>query len=248
MRVWLPICVLAFATAAACTSNNPASPDNNKPQTRISSNPGSLSFNQLGQSGNVTASFTGSTVPPPDSFWHFTSSNPSVASVSNASSPTQTVTAVGNGTTTIHITLETVNDTADIPVTVSAPLPTFSQYNGMWKGDANLQPLLGQLRFVSPAASCAGSLNAYGETATINVNASGAGTFTMTDTPGFDRAYQVSIPSNLTFSSSGTFSFLGLAVPGKLSVTISSTSKLTFQEATTYGSCTNTYGGTLTKQ
>jgi hypothetical protein len=244
----MPICLLTFAAAVACTSNNPASPDNNKPTTRIATNPGTLSFTQAGQTATISVSFVGSSIPPPDNFWHFTSSNPAVASLSAVPSATQLVTAVGNGTTTIHVTLETVTDTADIPVTVNIQAPSLNSYNGTYKGDANLQPLLGQLRFVSPASSCAGSLAAYGETATINVNASGAGTFTMTDTPNFDRAYQVTIPSNLTFSSSGTFSFLGLAVPGKLSVTINSASKLTFQEATTYGSCTNTYGGTLTKQ
>jgi hypothetical protein len=46
----------------------------------------------------------------------------------------------------------------------------------------------------------------------------------------------------------GTFSFLGLPIPGQLSVTIGSTTQLTFRETTTYGTCSNTYGGQLTKR
>ena len=97
-------------------------------------------------------------------------------------------------------------------------------------------------------ANCAGSTPSYGETMVINVNASGAGTATMKDTANFDRPYSVTIPSSLSFSAQGTFSFLGAPVPGQLSVTINSVTQLTFQETTGYGSCSNTYGGTLTKQ
>ncbi|HZT75289.1 MAG TPA: hypothetical protein VFA27_01430 [Vicinamibacterales bacterium] len=54
----------------------------------------------------------------------------------------------------------------------------------------------------------------------VNVNASGAGTMTMQDTANFDHAYQGTLAADLTFSGSGTFSFLGTPVPGQLKVTI----------------------------
>lgn len=239
------IAVLLLGIACGCDKKDPNAPDTTN-ASRIFVSPGSFSFTSLGQTGSIRASFIGSSTPPPDSFWHFSSSNPGVASVSNNSSASQTVTAVANGTATIHITLDTVTDSADVPVTVNAPLPVFSSYNGTWKGEAKQVPV--PFAPSHPGASCPGSTQSYAETATINVSASGAGTFTLTDTPGFDRPYQVTIPASLTFSGTGTFSFLGQPIPGQLSVTINDSTHLTFQETTTYGSCSNTYGGQLVKQ
>jgi len=239
------IVVLLLGMAWACDNKDPNAPGP-AATTRIIVSPGSLTFTSLGQTGSIRASFIGSTTPPPDSFWRFSSSNPGVASVSNNSSASQTVTAVANGSATIHITLDTVTDTADVPVTVNAPLPIFTSYNGTWKGEAKAVPV--PFAPSHPAASCPGSTPSYAESAAINVNASGAGTFTLSDTPGFDRPYQVTIPANLTFSGSGTFSFLGQPIPGQLNVTINDATHLTFQETTTYGTCSNTYGGQLTKQ
>ena len=64
----------------------------------------------------------------------------------------------------------------------------------------------------------------------------------------FDRAYSVTIPPSLTFTGTGSFPFFGAPIPGQLQVTLNSLTQLTFQETTTYGSCSNTYGGKLTKQ
>src|SRR5215831_19292549 len=189
--------------AAACADST-TQPSNS---SRIFVTPGSLSFSSLGATAGLRASFQGTATPPPDSFWHFTSSNPAVATVSSESSPSRTVTAISNGSATIHVTVDTVQDTADIPVTVNAVAPALSAYNGTWKGDANLQATPIAPFVVAPRASCLGSTPSYGETATITVNGSGAGTFTMTDTPGFDRAYQVTIPPSLTFAGTGTFPF-----------------------------------------
>ena len=245
-RFWTALALLAAAWAAGCT-NSPTEPGSTQNTSRIVVSPGSLSFSQLGASSGVRVSFQGAPTQPPDSFWHFTSSNPAVATVSGDSSPNRTVTAMANGSATIHITLDTVTDTADVPVTVNAAAPALNAYNGLWKGDVNLKSsTLRSLAFTPQ--SCAGSLNSYGESLTINVNASGAGTATVTDTPGFDRAYQVTIPSSLSFTGGGTFPFFGAPIPGQLSVTISNLTQLTFQETTTYGSCSNTYGGQLTKQ
>ena len=231
---------MAAACAAGCTDSSTTP----TPSTRIFVTPGSQSFSQIGATATLHAGFQSATTPPPDSFWHFTSTNPSVATVSGGG-PNPTVTAVGNGSAVIHITLDTVVDTADVTVTVNAPTVSPTAYNGRWKGDALISPL--SLPIFRPLA-CAGSDQKYGETMTINVDASGSGTATITDSPGFDRAYNVTIPQTLTFSGSGTFSFLGAAVPAKLSATLNSVAQLTFTETTTWGSCSNTYGGTLTKQ
>jgi len=91
-------------------------------------------------------------------------------------------------------------------------------------------------------------VGSYGESLTVDVNSQGAGSITVQDTPQFDRRYTVTIPASLAVSASGTFSFLGASIPGQLSVTFASPTQLTFQETTTYGSCSNSYGGTLTKQ
>ena len=240
----LLVVALAVLAVGCANSNSPTDPP--PPASRIVVTPGSMSFSNLGASSSARASFSGVSTPPPDSFWHWTSSNPAVATVSG-SGPNVSVTAVGNGSATIHITVETVTDTADIPVTVNAVAPALNAYNGTWKGDVGLQSSSLLPQHVKPE-SCAGSLGSYAETITINVNASGAGTATVTDTPGFDRAYSVTIPQSLSFTGTGSFPFFGLPIPGQLQVTINSLTQLTFQETTTYGTCSNTYGGKLTKQ
>jgi len=163
----------------------------------------------------------------------FTSSAPTVAAVSTGG----LVTAVAAGGATILIAVSNANVSASVTVTND-----LTRFNGIWKGSISLAAL-----------SCAGSQADYGETLTINVNSSGVGTLTATDSPGFDRQYAVTIPSSASFTSQGVFSFGGQQVPGQIAVTIAAgtsngTTSLTYTETTNWGSCTNTYGGTLTKQ
>lgn len=97
--------------------------------------------------------------------------------------------------------------------------------------------------------SCQGSDSAYGESATVNLSSNGAGTITLTDTPNFQRVYQVNgvTALNQMITANGTFSFLGASVPGTLSVTFTSTTSMTFSEKTNWGTCSNTYMGTLAR-
>ena len=245
MRTRALFAVAALAVCAGACTNSTNTPD--PPPQRIATLPQQMTFNQINASSQLSLRWVGGSTPPPDTFWHAVSTNPTVAVVTG-SGPNLTVTAVANGNATIHITLDTVTDTADVPVTVSATGPALTAYNGTWKGDANLKTTSLLPALVHPLASCPGSLGSYGETLVIDVSSSGAGTVTMKDTAGFDRPYQVTIPSNLTFTGSGTFSLFGAQIPGQLAVTINSLTQLTFQETTTYGNCSNTYGGQLTKQ
>jgi hypothetical protein len=241
-RGWL-VAGLMLGIAWGC--KNPQKPDNPL-SNHIVVDPTSLSFDDIGLNAQLHLSYV-ATQQPPDSFWHIASTNPQVATAPPSGS-TPVVTSTGTGSAFIHITLTTTNDSADIPVTVSRPAVT--SYNGTYKGEAKQVPALLQLLPSPPraAASCPGSSPGYAETAALNVNAAGAGTFTLTDTPGFDRAYQVTVPASLAFSGTGTFSLFGAPVPGQVNVTIDDATHLTFKETTTYGTCSNTYGGQLTKQ
>jgi hypothetical protein len=190
-----------------------------------------------------------------------TSTNTTVATVSPVSQGTTpgvgvdllktvglvTVTGVSPGLSMAHVSYASFggNLAVDIPVTVTGG--NFSAYDGTYVGDASPKSSSIGRFSLKPFANCPGA-QAYGETMVVSVNATGAATLTMKDTPNFNRAYSGTISSALAFSGQNTFSYLGASIPGQLSVTFISTTKLSFQETTTYGTCSSTYEGTLTKQ
>jgi hypothetical protein len=128
------------------------------------------------------------------------------------------------------------------PAAPSTPPPptTSSTITGTFIGKATLQ---------TDALTCKGSDPEYNEKATVNINASGSGTITLSDTPGFDRTYNVTNVGPSGFSTQGTFSFLGSSVPATLTGSFSSGSgQATLIEQTTWGSCINRYQSVLSKQ
>ena len=97
-------------------------------------------------------------------------------------------------------------------------------------------------------AMCAGSDAKYGENAVVNVNASGVGTVTLNDTPGFTRVYNITVTAlNQTVTSQGTFSLFGAPIPGNITAVFTTVNQMTLKETTSYGSCSNTYSGTLNR-
>ena len=89
------------------------------------------------------------------------------------------------------------------------------------------------------------------ETLAIDVNASGSGTMTARDTPGFNRQYSVSFSDDVinrrgAATSTGNFSFLGLPVGGTAAVEVVSPTEINYTETTTYSTCAATYRGKLT--
>jgi hypothetical protein len=253
------LAVLLGCVIGACDSRaaNPGAPSPSSVNGTLTVTPSTLTLS-IGEKAGLDIEVRNSNFSA--SFTAVTSSNPAVATVSPVSTGgglppigLVTVTGVSPGLSTVHVTYTTTPALAatvvDIPVTVTGG--NFSAYDGTYVGDATPQASsLGRLS-VKPLANCPGA-KAYGETIVVSVNGSGTGTLTMKDTKDFDRPYSGTISSGLTFSGQGTFSYLGTSVPGQLSVTFNSPTRLTFQETTTYGSgsgsCSNTYGGTLTKQ
>jgi uncharacterized membrane protein YgcG len=122
-------------------------------------------------------------------------------------------------------------------------LNTPPQFKGDASGDTTKK--LGS----STNAFCAGSEAKYGETVSVTLDANGSGTITLDDTPNFQRVYNVTGVTGfgVTVKGSGTFSFFGAPIPGTLSVMFTSMTSLTMTETTTYGSCSNTYTGTMTR-
>src|SRR5581483_4650321 len=160
-----------------------------------------------------------------------------------------TVTAVGFGTGSIRIT-DDVNTTEQVNVPVSVA-PDFLKWNGVFRGEVKTAPAFAF--FIKPADACAGSLSGYTEAAVVNLNSAGVGTVTAQDSPGFDRQYPATVSPTASFTSQATVVFLGSQVPGKLAVTFTGETTMSYQEATTYqigpnSTCTNVYAGTLTKQ
>jgi hypothetical protein len=116
--------------------------------------------------------------------------------------------------------------------------------NGTLNGDMTLEANVQS----GVHAACAGSTQKYGENAVVNVNASGTGTITLNDTPGFQRIYNVTVTAlNQAVTSQGSFLFFGAPIPGSMTATFTSATQMTLRETTTYGSCANTYSGTLTR-
>lgn len=126
------------------------------------------------------------------------------------------------------------------PTPTPVPTPTPTGITGTFVGKATLQ---------TDPLTCKGSDAEYNEKATININASGSGTITLSDTPGFDRPYNVTNLTPSGFSTQGTFSFLGKAVPGTLSGSFNSGgTQATLIEQTNWGNCFNRYQSVLSKQ
>ena len=165
---------------------------------------------------------------------NFISTNPSVATVSpgkannalNMDGIGVLVEAVNFGTAKLHI--DAAGAAADVPISVWP--------SGTWKGSVFFQ------------GACLGSDAAYGETVQFDVNDSGVGMLTVTDTKGFNRPYSITIPSPLTFTSDGTFlynnGFTTQNVPGRIKVTLQG-NLAHYEETTDWGSCSNTYIGDL---
>jgi hypothetical protein len=152
-------------------------------------------------------------------------------------------TALASGTATITATSDadsTKSASASLTVTTSV-----ASINGTYTGPVGLTgiPAPGAIQ-LSP---CSGASLGYAESILIAIDTTGSGTVTLTDSPSFPRQYTVTVPPALAFSSSGTFPFLGSPIPGWLSITVSG-STAAFVETLQYGSCTNSYGGTLRKQ
>ena len=124
---------------------------------------------------------------------------------------------------------------------------------GTSRGEASLPmavssaPSVLRLRRITPDA-CAGSQSSYEETAVVSIDANGAGSITMMDTPGFNRQYNGTLTASGTFMSQGSFPFFGASIPGQLSWTFTDSSHATMSETTTYGTCSNPYTPSLTKQ
>ena len=123
-----------------------------------------------------------------------------------------------------------------------------SPCSGSFVGDANLGPQALIITATVKPEQCAGSSASYGETIVVSVNASGVGSIAMQDAPTFPRTYTGTLTAAGVFSASGTFPFFGSPIPGKLTVTWTDPKHVNFTETTTYGSCSNTYAGPLTKQ
>lgn len=97
---------------------------------------------------------------------------------------------------------------------------------------------------------CTGSTQKYLERIHIKTDRPGTGHLKTLERPDFERDYSIKIPPSKTFTSEGTFSFYNLKVPGKIRVTIKKMrpTEILYRETTDYGTCKNTYAGTLTKK
>ena len=226
----------ALGLSSGCGNNGPANPP-----TVIDAIPDFVNFTDIGQQITVVTS-ENTSAPASVVLWIFTSSDTTVATVAptGGAVPTQgyaAVTAVGVGHCAIHVELRFEgtsqgSEKLDVPVTVAVPSPL----NGTWTGDVSLQP-----------DSCAGSTTSYGETVVVDVDSAGVGTLTVTDTPGFVRQYQITIPPGGEFTASGTFDFEGTHVPGQIVVSVIDSHHLDFQETTHWGPCSNRYAGVLSR-
>jgi hypothetical protein len=128
---------------------------------------------------------------------------------------------------------------------------TAASYNGTWNGTANLVPnstaLSGAPANVLALPTCAGSSVDYTEQIAVNFGSNGSGTVQMNDTPQFQRTYNGMLAANGTFVSSGSFPFFDALIPTYLKVTFVNGSTITFVETSLWGTCANTYSGTLNK-
>lgn len=193
--------------------------------------PVAIDLVEPGDSDQLSAEAASRFSMPPPSEFVFTSSDTTVATVSSPFGPAGgadvTVTAVGVGTAQISVQYLGQTDTASVVV----------YPGGTWSGSVTLG-----------AGGCPGSDPAYNETAVISISASGNGSLTAKDTPGFDRPYSIAIPVSMQFTATGAFSINGIPVPGTISVRRIGPNQLQYTETTTYGNCSNTYTGVLTRR
>jgi hypothetical protein len=250
MRMKRTLVAVPLLLLAACSGpprlNAPTTPTASQPLTAT---PSQVDFDFISESDLIDLQYKTQT----GADYSATVANPSVASTSwstfnSADLVTPlTVLATGIGKTVIRVAVNGTPDGVNIPVSVD---PDFTKVSVVFGGDVkklNPQPLAG-----SQIQNCAG-VGSYAEKVVVSLTRAGAGTFTVQDTPGFDRGYAVTAASGFSFTSHGTFSLFGAAIPGDLSIAFTSLNQLTFQETTTYNSgtsavCANTYGGTLSRQ
>jgi hypothetical protein len=151
---------------------------------------------------------------------------------------TSILAAIGGGAVTgIAITHAGGSDTPPSAST-GTTIPSFLPFAGT---------LTGPMTLATDARTCAGSSEEYTENATVSLDRSGTGTLQLQ--AAFMRVYHLAVAANNTFTDNETFTFLGQPVPsgvtGSFTFASASSGTLTLQESTTFGSCTNTYRGTL---
>jgi hypothetical protein len=171
----------------------------------------------------------------------WSSSNTAVATVN----PSGLATTLSAGTTSI-IATSNADKTRSGTATLIVTAPSFLSVNGTYGGIATLTTNTATPGAAGLLPSCGGS--EYNEGISLLFDASGNGKVTMSDAPSLPRQYSGMMAPNLTFTSSGTFAFLGGTVPGWISLTVSG-NVVTFRETTTYtgSNCANSYIGSLMK-
>jgi hypothetical protein len=242
------LALVAALTGAACTGDKvtiptvpgaPSTPTGSTADVQsVTVTPPSVSMS-VGDVVTVTASVTApASVTDKSVTW--SSSNTNIATVDPK---TGVVKAVNPGTCTIVATSNANNSKQGAMVlTVSPASAGFVAYSGKYAGEVTQ---------VINLSTCP-STPSYVENIDLLLNVSGSGTAKVTDTPGFERDYQIVMSSSTTGSGSGTFSFLGTPVPGQLTIMFVNGTTMTFQEKTTYGTgpsaCSNVFTGPLAKQ
>jgi hypothetical protein len=192
-----------------------------------------------------TQSFSATVVADPgitDLTVTWSSSNTAVATVSAGG----LATTLSAGTASI-IATSNADKTRSGTGTLLVTAPSFLSVNGAYGGIVSLTTNTATPGAAGLLPSCGGS-SEYNEGISLLFDASGNGKVTMSDAPSFPRQYSGMMAPNLTFTSSGTFPFLGGTVPGWISLTVSG-NVVTFRETTTYtgSNCANSYIGSLMK-
>jgi hypothetical protein len=181
--------------------------------------------------------------PGVDTSVTWSSSNLAAATVNSITGFAITVAA---GTTSITAT-SNFDHTHFASGTLIVTGPSFTSINGTYTGAATLTTNTATPGTLGTLPTCAGSSTEYSEGISLSFNSSGVGTAAMMDATSFPRSYSLTLNSSLMATATGSFPFLGTTVPGWISMTATGTT-LTFRETTQFGSCANSYAGSLTKQ